>query len=65
MTTPNVHKAEPLDSSTTAQQPCAVCWQEVKRVPGGSGPTWVHVATGAVAGPGPYPKPEAADTTRD
>jgi hypothetical protein len=46
---PNLHKAEP-DDNGTAYSMCKHCGQEVKRVPGGQGPTWVHEATGMVVG---------------
>jgi hypothetical protein len=50
-----VHKATPvLPSSLTDREAavCSLCGQDIHRVPGGDGPTWVHTATGAVAGPG-------------
>jgi len=46
-----VHKAQPAHPQDPEDhQPCAVCRREVKKVPGGHGPTWVHVDTGTVAG---------------
>lgn len=45
---PLVHKAEPWDSHSN----CRHCGDAVMQVPGGHGPTWVHTATGAVAGSG-------------
>jgi hypothetical protein len=45
-----VHKATPELGSLL--QVCAVCGEPIRSVPGGHGPTWVHTATGAVAGSG-------------
>lgn len=46
-----VHKAKPrYPEDAESEQPCATCARVVKKVPGGSGPTWVHVGTGAVVG---------------
>jgi hypothetical protein len=46
-----VHKALPADAAAYMTS-CAVCKEQVRRVPGGNGPTWVHDATGVVAGKG-------------
>jgi hypothetical protein len=50
---PSVHKATPLpgtgDNGTAW---CQYCDASIARVPGGHGPTWVHEATGTVAGSG-------------
>lgn len=45
-----LHKAEPLDASFHGEQPCRRCGRTAKRVPGGSGPVWVHADSGAVVG---------------
>ncbi len=54
--TPQIHKAEPNETARLKSAgeyiPCRHCGEAIKRVPGGQGPTWVHVATGAVAGLG-------------
>lgn len=47
---PAVHKAEPAIGFFPPV--CATCGEFVAKVPGGSGPVWVHEATGAVAGSG-------------
>lgn len=47
------HKAEPemLSDTTHAARPlCKHCGDDIHRVPGGQGPTWVHTSTGTVAG---------------
>lgn len=44
-----LHKAEP-DLNVEHYGMCKHCGKEVKRVPGGQGPTWVHEATGMVVG---------------
>jgi len=46
---PLLHKAEP-DLNVEHYGMCKHCGKEVKRVPGGNGPTWVHEATGMVVG---------------
>ena len=43
-----VHKAEPNADDIA----CVHCGLDIARVPGGQGPTWIHTATGAVAGSG-------------
>jgi hypothetical protein len=53
-----VHKATPIHGDSfptvgTVVDQCAVCNETIMRVPGGQGATWVHEATGAVAGPDP------------
>lgn len=54
--TGDIHKAE-LSTARGAWL-CAHCGREIKRVPGGDGPVWVHADTGAVVGTGPpQPKP--------
>jgi hypothetical protein len=46
-----VHKARPrYPEDAESEQPCATCARVVKKVPGGQGPTWVHLSTGAVVG---------------
>ena len=47
-----IHKATPRDPQAGLST-CAVCGEEIKRVPGGQGITWVHTSTGAVAGTTP------------
>lgn len=44
----NIHKATP----DTPNKPytCSFCDEDIKLVPGGQGPTWVHSDTGAVVG---------------
>lgn len=37
---------------------CEVCYQPIKRVPGGQGPCWVHSDSGAVAAADPPFRPE-------
>jgi hypothetical protein len=44
-----IHKAAPSEED---EHVCATCGVGIKRVPGGKGTTYVHVDTGAVAGPG-------------
>ena len=44
-----VHKAEPEDDGSLW---CKHCNESIQRVPGGHGPTWVHINSGAVAGSG-------------
>jgi hypothetical protein len=44
----DVHKATPQDD-TMGVSTCRHCGQQVKRVPGGLGPTWVHAESGTVA----------------
>ncbi len=47
-----VHKAAPdmrLTQRADGGSRCLVCGQRIHKVPGGSGPTWVHTASGAVA----------------
>lgn len=41
------HKALPLSGDDCH---CALCGMVIKRVPGGSGPVWIHDHSGAVAG---------------
>lgn len=48
-----VHKAAP----GPRDYHCGVCGQVIKSVPGGSGPVWVHVDSGAVAAPNPPGRP--------
>jgi hypothetical protein len=44
-----MHKAQPTPEFTDdAVSTCVVCHRDIKRVPGGHGPTWVHSDTGAV-----------------
>jgi hypothetical protein len=45
-----VHKAVP---GIVRGYHCRVCGQGIKRVPGGSGPVYVHADSGAVAAPNP------------
>jgi hypothetical protein len=45
-----IHKAAPHPRVKGEPQVCETCLQPVRIVPGGQGPTWVHDATGAVAG---------------
>jgi len=46
-----IHKAEPLPGTgDSGEAYCRHCDHDIKRVPGGQGPTWVHEETGAVAG---------------
>lgn len=45
----SVHKAT-LDDRYLDTPLCLYCGQAIKRVPGGHGPTWIHVESGAVAG---------------
>lgn len=47
-----VHKAHP-DPARPENPHCIVCGQQIKQVPGGQGPTWVHTDSGAVAAPNP------------
>jgi hypothetical protein len=47
-----VHKATPSDENAPLTS-CTICKELVRPVPGGQGRTWVHDATGAVAGPTP------------
>jgi hypothetical protein len=58
----SIHKAAPIETHDGLV--CATCKLEVKKVPGGSGPTWVHTATGAVAGPDVPPTEFAPPTNR-
>ncbi len=44
-----VHKAAP----GTDPYHCGVCGQAIRQVPGGSGTTYVHADSGAVAAPNP------------
>lgn len=46
-----VHKAEPGRDLLH----CGICGQWIRKVPGGSGPAWVHSDSGAVAAPNPPP----------
>lgn len=49
-----VHKARPMErDEAVGYGHCEVCGQAVKKVPGGQGPTWIHVDSGAVAAPNP------------
>jgi hypothetical protein len=50
---PSVHKATPEPNPAFGVSTCIHCYTDIKRVPGGRGPTWVHTETGAVAGSGP------------
>jgi hypothetical protein len=45
----NIHKAT-LDDRYLDNPTCFYCGEHIKRVPGGQGPTWVHIDSGAVAG---------------
>lgn len=45
------HKATPQQTDQGVST-CRHCGHQVRRVPGGQGPTWVHAATGMVAAPG-------------
>jgi hypothetical protein len=48
-----MHKAEPAPQfADDAVSTCVHCHKEIKRVPGGHGPTWVHADSGAVVGRG-------------
>jgi hypothetical protein len=52
-TLPPVHKATPAPQfAEDASSTCIHCHSDIRRVPGGSGPVWVHTNTGTVAGPG-------------
>lgn len=52
--TDRIHKAEPVQAfANDAHSTCIHCHREIKRVPGGNGPTWVHSDTGTVVGSGP------------
>lgn len=48
----NIHKARAAQPDDPTPQPCVVCKQTIKRVPGGSGPIWVHESDGFVIGSG-------------
>jgi hypothetical protein len=48
----SVHKATPEPNPAFGVSTCVHCERDIKRVPGGHGPTWVHTATGTVAGTG-------------
>jgi len=48
----DLHKAAPDGPGTHGVSVCAHCGTNVHRVPGGSGPVWVHTDTGFVVGPG-------------
>lgn len=49
-----IHVAKLADTSGMRRGPqCEVCYQPIKRVPGGQGPCWVHSDSGAVAAPNP------------
>lgn len=50
---PPIHKATPAAPfATDAESVCVHCHREIKRVPGGHGPVWVHADTGTVVGSG-------------
>lgn len=49
---PSVHKAEPEPNPAFGASTCIHCGKDIRIVPGGRGPTWVHASTGAVAGAG-------------
>lgn len=51
---PEIHRAEPFEAWAANElgTACRHCGSQIKRVPGGSGPVWVHADTGAVVGPG-------------
>jgi hypothetical protein len=48
----HIHKAAPFEQWAANQlgTACRHCGSEIKRVPGGDGPVWVHTETGAVVG---------------
>lgn len=52
MAAETVHAARPNE----AQTHCAVCFQRVRKIQGGQGPTWVHSESGAVAAAGGDPE---------
>lgn len=46
-----IHKATPASEFIAdVRSTCIYCHRDIKRVPGGHGPTWVHSNTGAVVG---------------
>jgi hypothetical protein len=46
-----LHKAEPVPMcEDDAVATCIHCHKDIRHVPGGQGPTWVHSDTGAVVG---------------
>jgi hypothetical protein len=53
-----VHRAKPKDpeqwqiEALGGFSQCADCNEDIKRVPGGHGPTWIHEKTGMVAATG-------------
>lgn len=51
---PRVHKATPQNERLGVST-CEFCGEQVKRVMGGQGSTWIHTETGAVAGFGGLP----------
>lgn len=51
MSEQRMHRADPADADAGTTS-CVACKEEVKKVPGGQGTTWVHTKTGAVAAPG-------------
>lgn len=57
----DTHKAEPFEqwADNALGTACCHCGNEIKRVPGGSGPVWVHTATGIVLGRG---RPSTTET---
>jgi hypothetical protein len=61
MTTPEISKATPSADyeASGAVHPCLVCGRDIKRVPGGQGPVWIHVDSGVVcASPKSDPPPQ-------
>jgi len=44
-----VHKADP-QAEDLGVSACKICGRQVKRVPGGQGPVWIHEDTGMVVG---------------
>jgi hypothetical protein len=56
---PEIHKAEPhADFAEDSSSTCIHCHGEIRKVPGGHGPTWVH-GDGCVVGSGPANETDA------
>lgn len=47
-----IHKATPGTDDGYWSIHCRFCGQQIRRVPGGQGTTWIHTDSGAVAAPG-------------
>jgi hypothetical protein len=67
----SIHKAAPQPdtgwgtSYDSGVASCAHCHEDIHRVPGGHGPTWVHDSTGAVAAVNPKPYRATHRSRRD